>query len=228
MTKEKWINLLGNEFYHLFKDYLHSVEMDNLLIELYKLYNNKKVYPSPNNVFRCFKETPISLLKVVILGQDPYFNGRATGIAFANDENVLDISPSLLQIKNSVEYSVYNGLLIEFDTTLLSWSKQGVLLLNSALTVEEFKPKSHSFLWKNFIKYVIKTINDNFTGIHFAFWGADAKSFIPEVNNKLHFIYQHTHPSYAVRNNVDWNCTHFKDINNNIILQNGKEEIVRW
>ena len=152
------------------------------------------VFPADSFVLRAFKEVPYEKVKVVILGQDPYHtSGYATGLAF--DVPKGQMSPSLRNILKEIEADVGSSKSVD---NLLSHFEhlppQGVLLLNSALTVQEGKPGSHSKIWKGFIEEVIKAIQrrDNIVWI---LWGNHAKSFIPLITNETHKIVRGAHPS---------------------------------
>jgi uracil-DNA glycosylase len=113
-----------------------------------KLYKTSpiKIYPEQEDVFKAFKECPYAKLSVVILLQDPYHDGTATGIATANSPEHLkyySMSPSLRIIKDTVSREVYKGAEFNFDPTLIKWERQGILMLNTALTVEAAHPQSH-------------------------------------------------------------------------------------
>jgi uracil-DNA glycosylase len=166
----------------------------------------------------------------VIVGQDPYTDKRATGLAFGNEEEdaQFEMSPSLSKIYGCIEKTVYNGIKLDFDPTLVSWAKQGVLLLNSSLTVEEGKPGSHKRRWRPFIREVIKAISAHHVGVSFLFLGAAAKEFMPYVNETYHYKYSYFHPAFASKQDIDWNCPYFNIINKNIKQQNGKEFCIEW
>ena len=121
--------------------------------------NGIQIEPAPTKVFRCFRETDPNNLKVVILGMDPYSDGSATGLAFANPEDKKSISPSLRVIKDSVLSLVSSGETPIFDQTLETWAKQGILLLNSALTVRKGAVGSHLDAWKPFIERLLVSIS---------------------------------------------------------------------
>lgn len=209
---------------------LNTKYMERLLWVTKKSYENMTVHPLKEDIFRAFRLTPYEDVRVVIVGQDPYPNKRASGLAFGNEEEFAQfkLSPSLEKIHSCIERTVYKGLKLDFDPTLVNWGQQGVLLLNSALTVEEGKVGSHSVRWRKFVRDVIKTINDNKSGVFFLFLGAVAKEFMPYVNPRTNYAYSYFHPAFACRQNIDWNCPYFNIINKEIAMQNGKEYCIKW
>ena len=149
-------NIFGEGWYGLLGDLLTSEDFKNIGNTLNK--SKKKYYPERENIFNAFKLCPLYKLKVVILGQDPYHDGSATGLAFSNRSDSTTLSPSLRNIFKEVENNTSNGLKLDQDPNLERWAKQGVLLLNTALTVEKGNPGSHAKLWDSFTKEVLKKI----------------------------------------------------------------------
>ena len=191
-------------------------------------YSRTTVYPSKTNVFRAFRETPWEDLRVVILGQDPYHDGSATGLAFANawDPNNLKISPSLKKIEDYHNSEDIDHSLFVLDTSLESWTKQGVLLLNTALTVEKGLAGSHTKYWKKFTEGVLKTIAENRPDCIFMLWGGHAKAYKPLIKNcnVLEFV----HPAYASYKKIDWKCPNFNQANSILESANGSEYRILW
>ena len=144
------------------------------------------IYPDTKLTFRAFKLCPLSNLRVVILGQDPYHDGSATGLAFANSNNSLRVSPSLSWIKKALEHE-YKTLCLDFDYDLTSWTDQGVLLLNTALTVEKGKAGSHTVLWNEFTKQLLTSLSGNIDNIVYVLWGKKAQDYEKFIqgNNKI-------------------------------------------
>ncbi|BBA85200.1 uracil-DNA glycosylase [endosymbiont of Sipalinus gigas] len=198
----------------------------NLKKYLYNEIKKKKIIlPSLNDIFNAFKFTNFNNLKVVIIGQDPYYKiNQANGLAFSVNKNI-KIPPSLLNIYNelyrSISYFKYpnHGL-------LLNWCNQGVLLLNRILTVENNKPKSHINIgWEIFTNNAISFINNNLNSIIFMLWGSYAKKVKKLINNKKHYILESSHPSPLSVNKGFIGCNHFF-ISNNILIKNNK--IINW
>ncbi len=185
MIGNDWDNILSEEYN---KEYFLKIK--NIVRKEYK---EKTIYPLAKNVFYAFKMTPYKNTKVVILGQDPYHGeGEANGLCFSVNRGI-KIPPSLKNIFKEL----YDDLKIErTDTDLSDWAKEGVLLLNSVLTVEKDKPASHKFVgWEEFTDAVIKKVNDKDEPVVFILWGNFAKSKIPLITNKKHLIISSSHPS---------------------------------
>lgn len=151
------------------------------------------ILPPKEKRLSCFKLTPYDDVKVVIIGQDPYHNiGQAHGLSFSVEQG--DYPPSLKNIYQELT----NDLNIAYPQTgnLTSWAKQGVLLLNTVLTVVAHQPMSHQKKgWEIFTLEVVKAINNKTHPVVFILWGAHAQQFIPYINTDKHFILKAPHPS---------------------------------
>lgn len=180
---ESWFDIL----FPLFK----GKSMENIL----KAYHSNPSLPEKHNVFRVFS-TPVEDIKVVILGQDPYPDDRATGIAFAVRE--YDKTPySLHIIENSIRQETGTSSIVHFDKTLTHWKKQGVFLLNSALTTQKGNPGAHTALWRGFIETIIAFISMEVNPV-WILMGKEAKSFLPKIeySDKIKFkVITRTHPA---------------------------------
>lgn len=184
------------------------------------------VYPSSENVLRAFSLCDPIDLKVVILGQDPYHTpNMAVGLAFGVPNSISEkqLPPSLKTIIKEVKRSTndYNG-----QNDLVNWATQGVLLLNTALTVRKGEPNSHSFLWKDFTKEVIINIDKEFDNLIFMLWGKHAQYYSKQINHAKHYILTAGHPSPLNTKDVFANCDHFNKANE-ILKQDGKTQI-KW
>jgi uracil-DNA glycosylase len=183
-----------------------------------------RIYPEQEDVFKAFKECPYKKLSVVILLQDPYHDGSATGLATANRAGTKNLSPSLQIIKDTVCKTVYKGYDFDFDPTLIRWANQGVLLLNTALTVESGCPLSHQGLWRRFTESVLFKLTQFNTGIVYCLWGKYAEAFETSLNPLTNTILKCHHPVYASYRGIAWECDHFNQVNkylkdyNNIII----------
>lgn len=185
---------------------------------------DKKVYPSLDCTFKAFHECKYENLLVVILGQDPYFDGTATGLAFANADGK-KISPSLRVLKKAVCKHMgvdYNES--SFDPTLLPWAHQGVLLLNTALSVEANNPGSHTAMWKPFMQKFLQRLGEYQTGIIYVLMGSGARSFRPYIG-KFNDIIEVPHPAYCARTGEDFPNI-FERIDELTISKNGFK--IKW
>lgn len=157
-------------------------------------YQTQTIYPTQNNIFNALKLTPYSNTKVVIVGQDPYHGeNQAHGLSFSVQKGVT-LPPSLKNIYKEI----YDDLGIEEPNCgdLTKWAKEGVLLLNSSLTVIKDMPNSHKDIgWSNLTDYIIKVLNQKEEPVVFILWGNFAKSKKQFITNKKHLILESTHPS---------------------------------
>lgn len=185
MFNNKWDSILSDE---MKKEYFI-----NLISFIDAEYDNKVCYPQYNEIFNSLKLTDYDSVKVVILGQDPYHGeGEAHGLAFSVKNNV-KCPPSL----NNIFKELYNDLgILKSNNDLTGWARQGVLLLNSILTVEKDKPLSHKNKgWEIFTDSIIKKLNEREDPIVFVLWGRYAQSKKGLINNQQHFIVSSPHPS---------------------------------
>ena len=192
MIGNNWDKILEKEYQ---KDYFKEI-IKYITTE----YKNKTVYPKENEVFNAFRYTDYNNVKVVILGQDPYHGpNQAEGLSFSVSNEVKK-PPSLINIFKELE----SDIKIPFPeaNSLKPWAKQGVLLLNAVLTVEEHKPTSHSGIgWETFTDEVIKILNEKEEPIVFILWGAYARKKKELITNKKHLVIESAHPSpFSARN----------------------------
>ena len=182
------------------------------------------IYPPGGQIFRAFELTPVSQLKVVILGQDPYHGpGQAMGLSFSVPDGVA-APPSLRNIFKEIESDL--GIKMSGRPNLESWARQGVLLLNSVLTVRASQPTSHSRIgWQEFTDAVIKYISDNCNGIVFMLWGNFARSKRDLIDTGRHFVLEAAHPSPLARG-AFFGCRHFSRTNE--ILLNEHKTPINW
>lgn len=160
--------------------------------------------PSIKNVFKAFKLCSYNECKVIFIGQDPFpQKGVAQGILFGNSSNTPEdkLSPSLKVVKESVINFDIPHNLITFDPTLESWAKQGILMLNSALTTEVGKVGIHTLKWRPFIGSFLKNMSEKNTGIIYVFFGSQAKSLNTYINNNNNYKLFIEHPAYYARLN---------------------------
>lgn len=188
-------------------------------------YINQTIYPAPRHIFRAFAFCPFNKLKVVILGQDPYHGeGQAHGLAFSVPEGVA-IPPSLRNIYKEIESDI--GKKMPDTGNLERWSKQGVLLLNTTLTVKSGQPMSHQGLgWETFTDAVIKTISDQKDHAVFLLWGKHAQAKETLIDGHKHLILQAPHPSPFSARSGFFGCKHFSKTN--AYLEKNDQQPIKW
>lgn len=194
--------------------------------EIDKRYETNTVFPEKQNIFKAFYLTKLDNLKVVILGQDPYHGfGQAQGLAFSTPANIKN-PPSMQNILKEINSDLGKKSICE-DGDLTPWAKQGVLLLNTILTVEEAKPKSHHNLgWEVFTDNIIKYISDNCEDTIFILWGSPAISKTKLIDRKKHHILTAPHPSPLSSYRGFFGCKHFSQTND--ILKSLNKEAIIW
>jgi len=185
---------------------------------------NKTIFPTNEKIFNSLKKTAFKNVKLVIIAQDPYHNfNQANGLAFAVNKN-MNAPASLKNIFKEIKDDT--GKESASDNTLESWAKQGVLLLNTVLSVEIHKPGSHQNIgWETFTDEIIKEISDKKKNIIFLIWGNQAKKKIYLIDSKKHHILQSSHPSPLSSYKGFLGCKHFSKANS-ILLKNKKDEII--
>ena len=169
-----------------------------------KTTDSSTLCPSIKNVFKAFKLCSYNECKVIFIGQDPFpQKGVAQGILFGNSSNTPEdkLSPSLKVVKESVINFDIPHNLITFDPTLESWAKQGILMLNSALTTEVGKVGIHTLKWRPFIGSFLKNMSEKNPGIIYVFFGSQAKSLNTYINNNNNYKLFIEHPVYYARLN---------------------------
>ncbi len=180
------------------------------------------IFPPGGQIFRAFELCPLPALKVVILGQDPYHGyGQATGLSFSVPANV-PAPPSLKNIFKEIESDL--GIQMSGSPDLTPWAEQGVLLLNTVLTVRAGEPTSHSRIgWQEFTDAVIRTISERCDGVVFMLWGNYARSKAALIDSSRHFVLEAVHPSPLARG-AFFGCRHFSKANN-LLISKGKTPI---
>ncbi len=181
-------------------------------------YASKVVFPPKQLIFNALNLVPIDKVKVVIIGQDPYHTrGQADGLAFSCHNGTPQ--PSLKNIFKEINDDLH--IEMSGNTDLTAWAKQGVLLLNTSLTVIEHQPASHANeLWHTFTTEVVKILNELNQPIVFMLWGNHAKSFLPLLKNPNHLILQSAHPSPFSAYNGFFGCKHFSKCNEFLTAHN--------
>ena len=186
-------------------------------------YKTKIVYPPRDKIFFALKSTPYENVKVVIIGQDPYHGeGEAHGMCFSVNPGI-KIPPSLQNIYKEINRDL--GCNIPNNGYLLKWAKQGVLLLNSVLTVVKDKPASHQGKgWEIFTDKIIEEINKKDTPVVFLLWGNFAKQKQSLITNPIHLVLTSSHPSPFSASYGFNGCGHFSKTNE-FLKKNGMQEI---
>jgi len=175
------------------------------------------VYPPVKQIFSAFNLTPFDKVKIVILGQDPYHGkGQARGLSFSVPKGI-NPPPSLVNIFKEIE-SDLNVKISKTNGNLEDWAKQGVLLLNSVLTVRANSPASHrNFGWEKLTDTVIKTLSDKKEQLVFLLWGKFAQKKESLIDASKHFILKAPHPSPFSANSGFFGCKHFSKTNEYLI-----------
>ena len=216
MTNNYWDAVLKEEYE---KNYFKNIAMF-----INKEYKEKIVYPPKRDILRALKLTDYNDVKVVILGQDPYHGeNEANGLSFSVNEGI-KLPPSLKNIYKEL----YDDLGITKTTGVLtSWANQGVLLLNSVLTVLKDTPTSHSKIgWQEYTDAIIKKLNEREKPIVFILWGNYARSKKNLITNKRHYIIESPHPSPFSANSGFFGSRPFSKTNEFLKKNNIKE--IEW
>ena len=220
--------MTANEFFKDWSEVINFGELDKAL-KFVQTLQMDKLCPLPENIFQAFIKCPYNKLKIVMLGQSPYCDGKATGLCFANNkETSIDkISPSLKILKESVEkyctddlpFSVIDNVF----PTLDGWANQGILLLNCALTTNKGNPVGHLNEWRKFIGSLIENISINKPETIFLLFGETAKTFLGYIKNNIYIC--SPHPAYCARQGTLLPNV-FKEVDNIMLKQN--KPLIYW
>jgi uracil-DNA glycosylase len=213
-----------NEWDELLKDEFEKEYYLQLRQKLINEYRTQRIYPGMYDIFNAMKFTSYNDVKCVIIGQDPYHGeGQAHGLSFSVRKGVAP-PPSLVNIFKEIRDDVGIDNLGKHGE-LTKWAKEGVLLLNSVLTVRANQARSHHGLgWENFTTDVIKLLNEREKPMAFMLWGADAKSKQQFITNPNHLVLKAAHPSPLSAYNGFFGCKHFSKVNE-FLKANGMDEI---
>lgn len=197
----------------------------NLMSQVNKAYETTTVFPPKDKIYNAFDLTPLENTKVVLLGQDPYHGaGQAQGLAFSTPEEIKN-PPSMRNMLKEINEDIGSSHCENGDLT--SWAKDGVLLINAILTVEEAKAKSHHKMgWEKFTDNLITFISNNCSDVVFILWGASAIKKQKIIDESKHHILSGVHPSPLSAYRGFFGCKHFSQTND-ILKSLGKEEI-KW
>lgn len=211
-----WLDVIGEEFEKPYYKHLRQ-----FLIEEYQTH---RIYPSAEDIFNAFHFTPLKNVKVLLIGQDPYHNeNQAIGTSFAVPTSQKDIPPSLVNIYKELHEDL--GCSIPNNGYLKKWADQGVLLLNTVLTVRAHQANSHQGQgWEQFTDAVIKAVNELDRPIVYFLWGRPAQSKKRMLTNPNHLILEAPHPSPLSAYRGFFGCKHFSKAND-FLQKNGVEPI---
>lgn len=186
--------ILHNDWQHILSKEFELPYIKKLFAQLKEAYQTTTVYPPREKVFSAFHLTPYSEVKVVILGQDPYHGPhQANGLSFSVEKGT-PLPPSLRNIFTELVDDI--GCTYPQSGDLIKWAKEGVLLLNTTLTVQESSPMSHVGMgWERFTDEVLRMLNEKQTPVVFILWGKHARSKVKLINQSRHFVIESAHPS---------------------------------
>ena len=215
---------LGNDWDLLLKDEFQKDYYLKLREFLKEEYFSKSIYPPMNDIFNALRYTSYKNARVVILGQDPYHGfGQAHGLCFSVKEGI-KFPPSLQNIFK--ELNAEYGIAPPLSGELVGWAKQGVLLLNTTLTVREGVPQSHKGRgWEILTDRIISLMNKKSTPVVFILWGGNARAKKTLITNKNHLVLECAHPSPLSAYNGFFGCGHFIKTNE-FLKSQGLDEIM--
>lgn len=219
------MKLFGNDWDDMLSDELSLPYLDKLWAFLHEEYATKQIFPKKSHVFNALKYTSFSDTRVVIIGQDPYHGaGQANGLCFSVNDGVR-VPPSLGNIYK--EISDEYGTPIPKSGNLSAWAHDGVLLLNTCLTVRSGEPKSHSHMgWERFTDKIIDLLSHKSSPLVFLLWGADAAKKAAFVSSDTHLTLTSSHPSPLSVYRGFSGSGHFKKCNDFLIAHNARP--VNW
>lgn len=224
MIERKSKKIFNNDWDYILKDEFQKEYFIDLIIFLNNENKNKIIYPKKEDLFKALKMTSYKDTKILILGQDPYHGeGEANGLCFSVDNNIKN-PPSLQNIFKELQ-SDLNVIRTESDLT--DWAKQGILLINTVLTVEKDKPFSHKNRgWETFTDEIIKKLNERKDPVIFVLWGNAARSKKLYITNKTHYIIESAHPSPLSYSRGFKDSKPFSKVNN--ILKSANKSEIKW
>jgi uracil-DNA glycosylase len=211
------------------RGFIQSSDFDKILEGLLQERDmGRRFTPPLKYVFRAFQDCPEKELKIVMIGQDPYPHfGVADGIAFSCGLTGKP-QPSLKNMFEAIEETVFQGYPSHQDPDLTRWSKQGILLLNTALTTQVDKVGTHYDIWKDFIMYVLDMLSLTNSGLIFMLLGAKAHE-LESVIGQNHYILKASHPASAAYTKTVWDCNDIFNKANEILKKNnGPQYKIQW
>ena len=218
------MSMLTNDWSLALKDEFNKPYYRDLYRFVKEEYSTRVVYPPADDIFNALHLTPLKDVKVLILGQDPYHNEhQAHGLSFSVLPDQKDIPPSLQNIYKELQEDL--GCYIPNNGYLKKWADQGVLMLNTVLTVRAHEPNSHQGRgWENFTDAIIQAVNQKDEPVVYMLWGKPAQSKVPMLTNPKHLILKAPHPSPLSAYRGFFGCKHFSKCNE-FLSQNGLEPI---
>ncbi len=218
------MSMLTNDWSLALKDEFNKPYYRDLYRFVKEEYSTKVVYPPADDIFNALHLTPLKDVKVLILGQDPYHNEhQAHGLSFSVLPDQKDIPPSLQNIYKELQEDL--GCYIPNNGYLKKWADQGVLMLNTVLTVRAHEPNSHQGRgWENFTDAIIQAVNQKDEPVVYMLWGRPAQSKIPMLTNPKHLILKAPHPSPLSAYRGFFGCRHFSKCNE-FLSENGLSTI---
>lgn len=218
------MSVIGNDWDELLKDEFNQEYFKVLMEFLDREYRNEMAFPPREDIYNALKLTSYQDTKVVIIGQDPYINsGQAHGLAFSIKPGA-NIPPSLMNIFKELHNDC--GCYIPNNGCLIPWAKQGVLLLNSVLTVREGQSRSHANIgWERFTDKIVEILNNKDTSLIFMLWGSYAKAKGVLVDPAKHMVLKASHPSPLAGGRF-FGCRHFSKANE--YLYETSDKTIDW
>ena len=216
---------INNNWKKFIDEEVEQEYFQNLKKFLLEEYETKKVYPKKSDIFKCFELTDFHDVKVIILGQDPYHQvNQAHGLCFSVNKGI-KVPPSLVNIYKEIHSDI--GINIPNHGDLTKWAQEGVLLLNTIMSVVDSKPMAHANKgWEIFTDRVIKKLNDDDTPKVFLLWGSPSRKKKALITNPKHLILETVHPSPLSAYNGFFGCKHFSKANE--FLKNNNRKEINW
>ncbi len=213
-----WLTAIGGEFRKPYYKKLYDFVNEE--------YRTRVIYPPADDIFNALHLTPLKEVKVLILGQDPYHNAhQAHGLCFSVLPDQKEIPPSLVNIYQELHDDL--GCYIPNNGCLVKWARQGVLLLNTVLTVRAHQPNSHQGKgWEQFTDAIIEAVNREDRPIVYMLWGRPAQAKIPMLTNPEHLVLKAPHPSPLSASRGFFGCRHFSQCND--FLESHGAEPIDW
>ncbi|MGO4110161.1 uracil-DNA glycosylase [Paenibacillus sp. YAF4_2] len=213
---------LNNDWAELLQPEMDEPYFKQMAVQLDELYQTKTVYPKFEHIFNALQYTPYEQTRVVLIGQDPYHGpGQAHGLSFSVQKGIA-IPPSLRNIYKELKEDI--GCLIPQHGSLQTWARQGVLLLNTVLTVEEGQPNSHQKIgWERFTNRVIQLLNERDKPVVFLLWGKHAQDKAAFIDADKHPVIASAHPSPLAARRGFFGSKPFSNVNEQLRLIGSKE-----